>query len=380
MAGAAARRVRPLPIAAFYGVYFAVLGVVMPFLGPYLQERGISAVGIGLITAAFSLARLLYTPFISMLVDRGRFFRGILGIHVGLAMAAAFAISMAQGPILLGLCFLLIGLGYGTVLPLVEATVLEQIPGPTYGRLRLGGSIGFVIVAMLAGELLAEDGLGSFPVVLGVVLLLLLLACLPFEGVTRPASGDTASQQALGRPVLALLGVLTLHQVAHGPYYAFFSIRIAESGYSHGSVALMWSLGVIAETIAFAGGSWLQHRLGLRRLLHLALLLSPIRWLLLAAPLSLPVLVLSQAGHAVTFAMAHLAAVQLVQRAVPDGTRRLAQSLYSGLSFGFGIVAGSAAAGLCYSRCGGPATFALAGLLSFCVLLLWLPLKPHLKR
>ena len=33
--------------ALFYGAYFAALGVVLPFLGPFLENRGVTAVGIG---------------------------------------------------------------------------------------------------------------------------------------------------------------------------------------------------------------------------------------------------------------------------------------------------------------------------------------------
>jgi PPP family 3-phenylpropionic acid transporter len=356
-----------------------VLGLVLPFLGPYLQENGLSAVAVGLITAAFSMARLLYTPFISMLVDRGRLFRGLLTAHLLLAVLAASVLVTGLSPLMIALAFLFIGLGYGTVLPVVEAAVLEHVTGSTYGRLRLFGSIGFIVTAVLAGKVLSEERLHAFPLLLAGVLILLTVSSWPFERAARPAGDGEDVDRRIGWEVWALLAVLTLHQVAHGPYYAFFSIHLEESSFSRTSIAFMWSLGVIAETVAFAGGGWLQGRLGLRRMLRLALLLSPLRWLLLAVPLSLPVLILVQTGHAVTFAMAHLAGVQLVQRLVRPGARRLAQSLYSGLSFGLGMVVGTATAGLCYSRCGGSTTFALAGLLSILVSLLWLPLHRHLQ-
>jgi PPP family 3-phenylpropionic acid transporter len=371
-------RPRSGSIAAFYATYFAVLGLVLPFLGPYLQENRLSAVAVGLITAAFSMARLLYTPFISMLVDRGHIFRGLLTIHLLLAVLAAAALATGLTPLMIAVAFLLIGLGYGTVLPVVEAAVLEQVSGSTYGRLRLFGSVGFIVTAVLAGQLLSHESLHLFPLLLAAILILLAVCCWPFERSAHPASTGADADRRIDWQVWALLVVLTLHQVAHGPYYAFFSIHLEESGYSHSSIAFMWSLGVIVETAAFAGGGLLQGRLGLRRMLRLALLLTPLRWLLLAAPLSLPLLVLVQSGHAVTFAMAHLAGVQLVQRLVRPGSRRLAQSLYSGLSFGLGMVVGTASAGLCYSRCGGSTSFALAGLLSVLVLLLWLPLHRHL--
>jgi PPP family 3-phenylpropionic acid transporter len=143
---------------------------------------------------------------------------------------------------------------------------------------------------------------------------------------------------------------------------------------------MLWSLGVVAELIAFLAGSVLERRFGLRRILALALLLSPVRWLLLALPPSMPLLVLAQAGHAVTFALVHLAGVQLVQGNVAEGARRNAQALYSGLSFGLGVVVGSALAGPVYARCGGAGSFLSAAALSVTLFFAWLPISGKLRE
>jgi len=55
---------------AFYACYFGVLGVILPFLGPFLYQRGLDAVAVGLVTAAFSLAKLGYAPFLGRWIDR----------------------------------------------------------------------------------------------------------------------------------------------------------------------------------------------------------------------------------------------------------------------------------------------------------------------
>ena len=67
---------------AFYACYFGVLGVMLPFLGPFLAARGLGAVAVGLVTAAFSLAKLGYAPFLGSWIDRGRWFPGLLGVHM----------------------------------------------------------------------------------------------------------------------------------------------------------------------------------------------------------------------------------------------------------------------------------------------------------
>jgi PPP family 3-phenylpropionic acid transporter len=364
--------------AVFYAGYFSVLGVVLPYLGPYLQHRGVTAVGIGLITAAFSLSKLAYTPVLGIAVDRGFWVRGMLTLHVGVSMVVAFIVgSLGDDPWSLGIAFFLVGLGYGTVLPLVEATILERLSQRTYGWLRVWGSIGFVVAASVAGPVMAADIVTRFPLVLTGALVVLVLACVPLERATRPASGSR--RERLPAAVWGLLALLTLHQVAHGPYYAFFSIHLEENGYPSLAVGGMWSLGVAAELVAFVASALLHRLLGLRRLLGLSLLLSPGRWLLLALPLSTGTLIIAQLGHALTYALAHLAGIQLVQANVPVGATRYAQALYSGLGFGLGIVVGTACAGPLYQRIGGSGSFLVAAIFAAGLFVAWLPLAGCLR-
>ena len=144
-------------------------------------------------------------------------------------------------------------------------------------------------------------------------------------------------------------------------------------------MASLWSLAVLAEMVAFVAGGSLQRRFELGRILGLAMALTPLRWLLLALPPSLPTLVLAQIGHAVTFAMVHLAGVQLVQRMVPAGARRNAQALYSGLTFGLGIVLGTAVAGPLYAALGGSGSFLVAAGFSAVVAAAWFIVAPRLR-
>jgi len=371
--------VRSKPAAAFYAAYFAVLGVVLPFLGPYLEARGISAVGIGIITAAFSLAKLVYSPMVASAVDRGMWFRGMLTVHLAISIGSLLMVmSSSSRPEFLAFAFFLIGLGYGTVLPLVEAAVLEGIKRRSYGLLRLWGSVGFVAAATVAVPLVSRNLTNGFPVLVAAALVVLWLACLPFERAARPQRPQ--SRGRITPAVWGLLALLTLHQVSHGPYYAFFSIHLGSAGFSSLTVGFMWSLGVAAELIAFLSGPLLERRLGLRLLLTLALLLSPVRWLILSLEPSTTLLVLAQAGHAVTFALVHLAGVQLVQLNVPEGSRRHAQALYSGMSFGLGIVVGSSLAGPLYEAVGGRGSFLAAAGLSAALFCAWLPLARRLGR
>jgi PPP family 3-phenylpropionic acid transporter len=364
--------------APFYAAYFGVLGVVLPFLGPFLESRGVDAVGIGLITALFSLAKIIYTPAVGALVDRGVWFRGLLSLHMVLAVVVALVVHWLHSSWALGCAFFIIGIGYGTVLPLIEAAILERLPESGYGLMRMWGSIGFVAASAAAAATVDAFGLSALPLLMMVSLGVVAISCLPFERAARPDQSQLTGR--IPGLVWVLLGLLTLNQVSHGPYYAFFSVHLQAEGVGTAAISALWSLGVVAELGAFFAGARLETTFGLRRLLGLALLLSPLRWLLLAIPPTTATLVAAQLGHAVTFAAVHLAGVQLVQASVPAGAIRKAQALYSGFCFGLGVVLGTALAGPVYAISGSRGSFLSAAGLSAAIFIAWLPLSRSLSE
>lgn len=215
--------------------------MVLPFLGPFLSGRGLGAVAVGLVTAAFSLAKLGYAPFLGRWVDRGGWVPGMLSLHVVFSLAAALVVIRAENPWVLGVAFLAVGLGYGTVLPLVEAAVLERPPLKGYGFVRLWGSVGFIAFAGVSAAVIRGGRLGWFPILLVGSLVALGLVAATLEGESRPSRRGTAPSERVAGSVWVLLIILTLHQVAHGPYYAFFSIHLGEHGVGAGPIAALWS-------------------------------------------------------------------------------------------------------------------------------------------
>jgi len=363
----------------FYAAYFGVLGVILPFLGPYLRWRGFTAAAIGAVTAALSLAKLGYAPWIAGRADRGRWRRGTLAVHLAGAAAVAGLLPALDGPWRVALAVLLVGAGYGAVLPVVEAVILERVRPFAYGRLRLWGSVGFIAAAGAASWAWRALGPGGFPLLLGAALALTAGAVLPFEPVAAAGPQVPAPRRPLSAGVWTTLAVLAANQVFHGPYYAFFSIHLVEAGYGSVAVGALWSLGVLAELAAFAGAGRLERRWGHRRLLLAALGGAGLRWAVLSLAPAPPVLVVAQLGHAASFALAHAAGIQLVQRLAPPGTARTVQAYYSGVVFGLGLVTGSVAAGPVYAALGGRGSFAAAALATAALAGAWASIAPRVR-
>ncbi|MDP2507029.1 MULTISPECIES: MFS transporter [unclassified Oceanobacter] len=342
------RQVRQ-PLAVFYALFFALVGCNAPYWGPYLQSLGFDYGDIGSAIASFSLVRIV-APM--LWAHWSRYFHTPLHMAriAGLMTAVCFsAIWLVDGfwPVL-GV-MLLYGFFWSAMLPQYEVITMHAIANRVedYSRIRLWGSVGFVITVALLGWLFEYIPVDWLP----AVMLVLMLGVVVNSWRLKPAAdqqpgrdnGEDSSLWALLTrwPVMAFLLVNLLLQVSHGPLYTFLSIYLDDNGYSSSSIGLLWALGVVAEVILFWRIRWLLQWLNLRHWLLVSLLITALRWLLIAAfPQQLWVLLLAQASHAFTFAMLHAVCIRYVSVLFAASHGR-GQALYSSAGFGLGGALGA---------------------------------------
>jgi MFS transporter, PPP family, 3-phenylpropionic acid transporter len=372
----------------FYFAYLAVLGAFSPFFGPFLATRGVSDADIGLIMTFWYGTRI----FAPILWDRA-----VQGAHQPLRWTQWACLAICGSAMLfqpessvpiIMLVMLLFASLYNAILPQFEAHtlhVLQDQPG-AYSRIRMYGSIGFLLVVLGFGALFRNIGSAYLIwAMLPLLLLMLLAAMLQAPMISVRSTQGIASAGFFARcralPVLAwsVLLIAWLNQIAHGPFYVYFSLYLKRAGLSELSIGAFWAVGVLAEIAMFLllSSAYLQ---GLRRwlapnvLLPLALLMGALRWLLVALfPNDAWILGASQLFHAFTFAAAHSAIMQLLFDALPHDLG-FAQGLLYGLSSGVGGVVGAALAAFMWDGISPPAAFALSAVISLlacacCVLL-----------
>ena len=99
-------------------------------------------------------------------------------------------------------------------------------------------------------------------------------------------------------------------------------------------------------------------KFGPRNLLLAALLLTIVRWLLIARFIeSLPVLLLAQVLHAASFGIIHAVAIHLIHKYFTGPHQGTGQALYSSISFGAGGALGSLYSGYVWDGVGPAGVF-----------------------
>lgn len=356
-------------ISGFYFFYFGILGTLVPYWNLYLKKAGFSPLEIGLLTGGTLVARVAAPYLAGWLADRtGRTMAVIRS-------ACAFTALTFSGMFLSDSLWWIAGVTFfynffwSCCLSQFEANTLAHLGDNTqrYGRIRIWGSIGFIVLVIGVGRVLEQDLFLLLP----ILLILMLTNFLVSLAVPQAQRNSSITGKKVGMPNPAFLGVgrrmgvffliCALMQASHGPYYTFFSIYLEDRGYSRSLVGELWAVGVLAEILIFMVMPALLRRFGVRSLVYFSLCAAIARWLLIGMLVDkVLVVLLTQVLHAATFAIFHGCSMELVNAAFPAHFRGRGQALYSSLGFGVGGALGGLAAGLLWGWAGPLLTFGLS--------------------
>ena len=329
--------------AGFYGAIFLALGVLIPFWPLWLGHRGLSAEQIGLLLACASWARVAATPAVGYLSDRSGRPKAAILILAALSVAAFLLFPWTEGLWGLLLIQLLFTLTFHPLIPLGESQAMAAVRDGLidYGRMRLWGSITFIGGSLGAGLLLTDHGpdLIIWAVVAALAATVLAAAALPRARAASSGPSTRIDLRQVGRLLaqprfLLFLAAAGTLQASHATYYGFSALHWGAAGYSEAAIGWLWSEGVVAEILLFLAGAKLLARLQPTGLLAAAAGAGLLRWSLTALSTDLPVLVVAQSLHALTFGAAHLGAMHFLSATVPSALSGTAQALYAAISGG----------------------------------------------
>ncbi|CAI1861830.1 MULTISPECIES: 3-phenylpropionate MFS transporter [Serratia] len=345
-------------LALSYFTYFFSYGIFLPFWGVWLKGEGIAPETIGMLLGAGLVARFLGSLLIAPRVKDPSHLVSALRLLALLTLAFAVGFCFGNGWGWLMLVIAGFNLFFSPLVPLTDAlaaTWQKQIR-MDYGRVRLWGSLAFVIGSALTGQLVAVWGHNAilYSLIFSVLVMLLGMLLKPSvmpQGEARARSGTERSLWALLKegPVWRFLLCVTLLQGAHAGYYSFGSIYWQEAGYSASTIGYLWSLGVVAEVIIFASSNVLFRRWNARNLLLLSACCGVLRWSLMAYSTELGWLLLIQILHCGTFTVCHLAAMRFIAARQGQEVIQL-QAVYSALAMGGGIAVMTVIAGFLFEH------------------------------
>ena len=355
-------------IEVVYFFLFQSVAINMAYMPAHMRALGLSGRQISTVSAVAPVMSLVVPLGWAWLADRTRRHDRVLRLIAAGACLGFVPVLFARGfaAVLVGyIGYALFSVGLGGI---TDALAVSRVrAGAVYGRLRLWGSLGYVLACLVGGALLGDGNTGRLagelaPLMMCLALAATLLASLWIRGSgedsVRPRAGDVRALLGDGRFRLLLLAG-ALHWVCMAPYNVYFGIFLRELGLPPLAWGAAFSVGVLAEMLVLLWFHRLEARFALHHLLAAAFLASSLRWLAVAVVHAPAALIFLQVLHGMTFGLFWSAAIALVGTTVPAPVRATGQALLV-VAINVGAVIGNSVAGRLYYASGPRALFLIA--------------------
>lgn len=355
-------------LSRFYFIYYFFVGAFVPYWGLYLKSEQFSPADIGILMSLFQISRIFAPNFWGWLADHTGKRAPWIKLTAFLGLCGFTAVFWAHGFYWLFFVMAALSLFTSSTLPLAESLTLAHLATTNghYSRIRMWGSLGFIVAAVVLGFLIDFSGIRSLLWFLLIVQMTLFVLSfgLPDARVASHEHDEYSIWQLIRQPnVMALLLGCALMVTAHGVLYNFYSIYLSEHGYSKSVIGLLWAVGVVCEIAVFMAMPKIMARFSLKAILLFSLTLAVLRFSLIGWAIdSWPTLLFAQTLHAATFGSFHAASVEVIAGFFNGRHQAKGQAIYNSVAYGIGGTLGGVAGGYALQYLGGQYTFMLAAL------------------
>ena len=338
---------------SFFFLYFAYVGLVSPYASLFFLDRGFNVIEIAVLMSMLQITRIVGPFSWGWLSDYLSNRVGIIRFCACLAALVFVCIFFLNSYLAFFVWMFVLHTILSSLMPLGESATVHALFKDNsfdkrYGRLRLWGSIGFIAMVLVAGELFQRKGIELYPIVGMIVLSLLALITFllhePKMERRKMVKGELLV--VLFNPDVRWFLLSGFFMIfAHAALYVFYSLYLSNLGYNKFQIGLFWALGVFAEVIFFYFQSKVLSRLDAEVVLQASFGVGVVRFALIALYPVTPVLIFAQILHAGTFAAHHSAGTKLLQRWFTGPLQARGQALMATISYGLGGTLGGLCAG-----------------------------------
>ena len=342
-------------LSSNYFLQFLVTGTFLPFWMVYLTSvKNLSVLEASSIFSMLYFARVISGIFLSPYLIKKYNLNITMKLSVASGLILAISYGLTNEKILLGIITFLFGLIYFMISPLVEslASLFLREENIDYGKARTYGSLGYTVVGIFIGGVLGYVGNGAlYYILIFLVALYLVFMFLPqpklVENWNLDNNSNNDKKESLygwvlkDRNAILLIVTIFLYQLSHTAYNNYNAIYLESMNISAKWLSgVILNVSVIAEIIFFIFSKRLVDKIKPKNLLVFAGVCAVIRWAALATFHNIYVFTVMQTFHAITFAVAHIAFILMLNRDYNNKEIIDMQNLYTAICFQLSMAIG----------------------------------------
>ncbi len=347
---------------------FGSYAFVAPFLVLYYQSAGFTGAQIGLLTGITPLVMMVGAPMWTAFADARQQHRLVLSTALLVGAVTMFLFPFLNSFFLILLIAILFYWFFAPISSLADSATMHMLADKKemYGRVRLGGTIGYGMAAFLAGLLVQKYGLNM--AFWGCAVLSLMALITGQKLVHNPQRAKGSTRQGMGsllrnRRWLLFLTLAFGGGISLAGTNTYLFPFMKELGASESTMGLAVTIGTIAEIPVLFFGHRLVQRFKPFGLLMLAMLFTGLRLLALAASGTPDLVLIAQLFNGLAFPAMWIAGVSYAYENAPAGLGATAQGMFGAMVFGFGTAVGGFLGGPLLVSLGGRATYNIFGMI-----------------
>lgn len=371
---------RGLLIAKLYYLFlFGAIGCLAPFINVFFQQRGLTGVQIGWLGSIAPLVALAANPIWGTIADRWQIHRQVLALCALVAGTVTLFFLWVDGFWIFVVLVMILTFFRTPIAAILDSTVMDLVKriDASYGRQRLWGTVGFVVVTFGLGRMLIVYDLSLVfwvhTVFLGVGCFVLSFF-LPVQSIKQKVNVGQGIRVLIGqRNYVSFLLAMILQGMAMAGYVGFLGLQVLALGGTEQQVGLAWAISALMEIpIMYFGVRWFA-RYSYRRLILAACVGFTLVWTLVGLSMTPNQVIFVVLGSGVCFGIFWVSAVGYANQAAPPGLSATAQALMGAAMAGLGWSLGSIIAGYLWDNMNGHAVFfTAAGMAFVAMLIFWL--------
>ena len=350
-----------------YFIYWAGSAAILPYIGVYYESVDLRGTQIGILISIPFFITLISSIIFGFISDVSRQHKRILRL-CAIGLIAVMALYPRAKTFLSFLPVVLLGSIINAPFnAIMDETTLTSLRNPNnYGKIRVGGSIGWGLMVLVTGFLLDRVSMGLVVIfyIQIIYLVLFLINTLMMPGTTIHAPKQVKKPnlksiwEMLRKPgFIPFLVMIVIWGLGESSITNFLFLHIKALGGSSSLMGTALSISLIGEIIAFSVADKLQVKIGPQRMMLISFIILFI-WLtglsLIRNPNAIPFFqVFGGAG----FALIQSGSVAYVNTHAPKELGTTAQALRGGIFSGLGLGIGALISGYLYENLGSISMF-----------------------
>ncbi|XEC93232.1 MFS transporter [Paenibacillus tarimensis] len=326
---------------------YSTMAVVVSYFPLYFHERGFTEQQIGILYAIGPALSIFANLITGMVSDKYRTIRKIMT----LLLAGQLILLATLLPVtdFIVVCFIM-GAFYffqTPVTPLNDSQILLSVPhtGRSYPSIRIFGSLGFSVAALVIGLFLKSSGAGTTMIVCMITIgisLALSFTLRDYQGSLRKIEFSGFFKLIRKPEVVAFFFLIMILSMVHRMNEGFLAIILRQMGADESLIGFAWMASSASEIpVLYLLGRY-GHKFKELPLLAIAALAYAARFWFLSEMTSPGWAILIQMMHSVSFGIFFPTALRYLTVLIPDEFRASGQALYAVVWVGFaGLLSGT---------------------------------------